>query len=250
MSALSLMAGGESRWLDIAEGDLVVLSSHAIPGNEYAVSKVMDGLARRGAEVIHASIAHVHESGHARQGELATLLSITRPDCFVPVHGEYRFLLRHSRLAIEMGVAPKNALLCEDGDVVALTDDGIDFDGEVSSAYVFVDGVAGDVGMGVLRDRRVLAEEGVIVAVVTVDRKTGEVVGGPEVVSRGFLDDASHEDLSAEARSAIEKALEIAVGGGTRDPDALRRVVRRAIGRLVNERTRRRPMIVPVVVEA
>ncbi len=250
MSALSLMAGGESRWLNIVDGDVVVLSSHAIPGNEWAVGKVMDGLARRGAEVIHASVAHVHESGHARQGELATLLSIARPASFVPVHGEYRHLLRHSRLAIEMGVPAKEVLVCEDGDVIALTDDGIDFDGEVPSDYIFVDGIAGDVGLGVLRDRRVLAEEGVVVAVVTVARRTGKLVGRAEVVSRGFLDDAGHEDLASEARAAIEKAVEVAVGEGKHEPDALRRIIRRTLGRLVNERTRRRPMIVPVVVEA
>ncbi|HLI44516.1 MAG TPA: ribonuclease J [Acidimicrobiales bacterium] len=249
MSALALMASGESRWLQVADGDVVVLSSHAIPGNEWAVAKVMDGLARRGAEVIHAAVEHVHESGHARQGELATMLSIARPASFVPVHGEYRHLLRHSRLAIEMGVAARNVLVCEDGDVVALTDEGIDFDGEVSGDYVFVDGITGDVGLGVLRDRRVLAEEGVVVAVVTLDRRTGELVGKPEVVSRGFLDETSHEDLAAEAREAIEKAVEIASGEGTTDSDGLRRVIRRTIGRLVNERTRRRPMIVPVVVE-
>ncbi|MHB8243995.1 MAG: ribonuclease J [Acidimicrobiales bacterium] len=250
MSALSLMAGGESRWLNIADGDLVVLSSHAIPGNEWAVSKVMDGLARRGAEVIHAAIAHVHESGHARQGELATLLSIAKPQSFVPVHGEYRHLLRHSRLAIEMGVPARDVLVCEDGDVVALTDDGIDFDGEVSSSYVFVDGIAGDVGLGVLHDRRLLAEEGIVVAVVTMDRKSGELVGRPQVVSRGFLDEAGHEELASEARAAIEKAVEVAAGKGMHEPDAIRRVIRRTLGKLVNERTRRRPMVLPVVVEA
>jgi ribonuclease J len=251
MSALSLMAGGESRWLNIVDGDVVVLSSHAIPGNEWAVGKVMDGLARRGAEVIHASTAHVHESGHARQGELQTLLSIAKPASFVPVHGEYRHLLRHSRLAIEMGVPAKDVLVCEDGDAIALADGGsIEFDGEVSSNYVFVDGIAGEVGLGVLRDRRVLAEEGVVVAVVTLDRRTGELVGRPEVVSRGFLDEAGHEDLASEARAAIEKAVEVAVGEGKHEPDALRRVIRRTLGRLVNEKTRRRPMIVPVVVEA
>ncbi len=250
MSALSLMASGESRWLAVHDGDVVVLSSHAIPGNEWAVAKVMDGLARRGAEVIHAAIQHVHESGHARQGELATMLSIARPDSFVPVHGEYRHLLRHSRLAIEMGVRPDHVLVCEDGDAIALSDDGIDFDGEVSGSYVFVDGITGDIGLGVLRDRRVLAEEGIVVAVITVDRRTGELVGRPEVVSRGFLDETGHEGLASEARAAIEKAVEVAAGDGMHEPDALRRVVRRAIGRLVNERTRRRPMIVPVVVEA
>jgi ribonuclease J len=249
MSALSLMAGGESRWLEITDGDVVVLSSHAIPGNEWAVAKVMDGLARRGAEVIHAATDHVHESGHARQGELATLISIAKPRSFVPVHGEYRHLLRHSRLAIEMGVAPNDSLVCEDGDVISLHDGGIDFDGEVSSSYVFVDGIAGDVGPGVLKDRRVLAEEGIVVAAVTLDRKTGELIGQPVVVSRGFLDDAGHDQLAAEARAAVTKAVEVAASEGRTEPDALRRVVRRAVGRLVNDRTKRRPMIVPVVIE-
>jgi ribonuclease J len=250
MSALSLMASGESRWLSVTEGDVVVLSSHAIPGNEWAVAKVMDGLSRKGAVVIHAGIAHVHESGHARQGELSTLLSIAKPKSFIPVHGEYRHLLCHSRLAIEMGVPATEVLVCEDGDVVALGDEGIDYAGEVSSSYVFVDGLAGDVGTGVLRDRRVLAEEGIVVAVVTLDRKTGELVGGPEIVSRGFLSEPGHEDLVEEARAAVQKAVEVAAANGSLDPDAIRRVVRRAIGRLVNERTRRRPMVVAVVVEA
>jgi ribonuclease J len=250
MSALAQMASGESRWLHIEEGDVVVLSSHAIPGNEWAVAKVMDGLARRGAEVIHAGVAHVHESGHAHQGELATLLSIARPRSFVPVHGEYRMLVRHSRLAIEMGVAPDEVLICEDGDVVQLGDEGIDFAGEVSAAHVFVDGIVGDVGVGVLRDRRVLAEEGVVVAVVTVDGRTGELVGAPEIVSRGFLDEPGAESVVDELRSALVKAIEVSVGEGAQDPDALRRVVRRTVGRIVSDRTRRRPMIVPLVLEA
>ena len=250
MSALAQMASGESRWLHIEEGDVVVLSSHAIPGNEWAVAKVMDGLARRGAEVIHAGVAHVHESGHARQGELATLLSIARPRSFVPVHGEYRMLVRHSRLAIEMGVAPDEVLICEDGDVVQLGDEGIDFAGEVSAAHVFVDGIVGDVGIGVLRDRRVLAEEGVVVAVVTVDGRTGELVGAPEIVSRGFLDEPGAESVVEELRSALVKAIEVSVGEGGEDSDALRRVVRRTVGRIVSDRTRRRPMIVPLVLEA
>jgi ribonuclease J len=229
--------------LDVTEGDVVVLSSHAIPGNEWAVAKVMDGLARKGAEVVHAGTAHVHESGHARQGELSTMLSIAKPKSFVPVHGEYRHLLRHSRLAIEMGVAASEVLVCEDGDVIALSDDGIDFDGEVSSSYVFVD-VPGE-----LRDRRVLAEEGIVVTVVTVDRKRGELLGEPEIVSRGFLSEPGHEDIADEVRTAVQKAVEVGLGEGKRDQEAIRRIVRRTVGRLVNERTRRRPMIVVVVVE-
>ncbi len=121
---------------------------------------MIDGLARRGAEVVHSGIAYVHESGHAKRGELQTLLSVARPQCFIPVHGEYRHLLAHARLAIEMGVGADSVLLCEDGDVIRLDGEGIDFDGEVPAGYLFVDGIVGDVGHGVLRDRRLLAEEG------------------------------------------------------------------------------------------
>ncbi|MGA8295972.1 MAG: ribonuclease J, partial [Acidimicrobiales bacterium] len=131
MSALSLLAAGENRRLAIQENDVVVLSSHAIPGNEWAVARVIDGLSRRGAWVIHSGVAHVHETGHAKQGELQTLLNVAKPKSFIPVHGEYRHLLRHARLAIEMGVQEREVLLCEDGDAVALSDEGIDFDGEV-----------------------------------------------------------------------------------------------------------------------
>jgi len=141
-------------------------------------------------------------------------------------------------------------LICEDGDVVALGDEGIDYAGEVSAAHVFVDGIVGDIGVGVLRDRRVLAEEGVLVAVVTVDGRSGELVGSPEIVSRGFLDEPGAEPLVDELRSALVKAIEISVGEGAKDADALRRVVRRTVGRIVSDKTRRRPMIVPLVVEA
>jgi ribonuclease J len=250
MSALTLLAAGENRRLTVADGDVVVLSSHAIPGNEWAVAKVMDGLSRRGAEVIHSGIAHVHESGHAKQGELATLLAVARPRAFIPVHGEYRHLLRHARLAIEMGVDEHEVLLCEDGDAVLLTGDGIDFDGEVPAGYLYVDGIVGDIGTGVLRDRRVLAEEGVVVVVLAVDSHAGEVITGPEIITRGWVHAPEAEELIEEARLAVIKAVGEAVGAGSFDVDTLRRATRRAVGRLVNERTRRRPMIVPVVMEA
>ncbi len=250
MSALALLAAGENRRLEVREGDVVVLSSHAIPGNEWAVAKVMDGLARRGAEVVHSGIAHVHETGHAKRGELATLLAIARPRSFIPVHGEYRHLLAHARLAIEMGVADSEVLLCEDGDTVLLTDEGIDFDGEVPAGYLFVDGVVGDVGTGVLRDRRVLAEEGVVVVVVAVDARSGDVLTGPEIISRGWVHAPQSEELIEQARSAVVKGIAEAVGAGAWDADTLRRAARRAVGRIVNERTKRRPMIVPVVMEA
>ncbi len=250
MSALALLAAGENRNLSIRDGDVVVLSSHAIPGNEWAVAKVMDGLARRGAEVIHSGIAHVHESGHAKQGELSTLLAIAHPKCFVPVHGEYRHLLRHSRLAIEMGVDPDSVLLCEDGDSVVLSDEGIDFGASVPAGYLYVDGVVGDISEGVLRDRKVLAEEGVIVVVLAIDSHSGEIITGPEIITRGWVHAPEAEELLDDARLVVINAIKQAQDGGNVDIENIRRVTRRALGRLVADRTKRRPMIVPVLLEA
>ena len=249
MSALSLMAAGENRWLTVGEGDLVILSSHAIPGNETSVGKVIDGLTRRGCEVVHSGLADVHVSGHAMQGELKTLLSVAKPEYFIPVHGEFRHLRHHADLATGMGVAAGNVLLCEDGDVVRLDERGIDFDGEVPAGYLYVDGIVGDVGHGVLRDRRVLSEEGVVVVVVTVDVKTGEVVSGPEIITRGWVHAPDAEPLLDEARQVVRTALEGLDHRGGVELDQVQRAARQALGRFVNERTRRRPMIVPVVME-
>jgi ribonuclease J len=249
MSALSLMAAGESKWLTVGEGDLVIMSSHAIPGNEANVGKVIDGLYRLGAEVIHSGLAQVHVSGHAMQEELKTLLSICRPKAFIPVHGEFRHLTHHARLAAAMGVPESRILLAEDGDVVELTDTGIDFAGEVPAGYLYVDGIVGDVGRGVLRDRRVLAEEGVVVVVVTVDAKSGEVLTGPEIITRGWVYAPEAEALLDEARAAVLASLKQAADTGATDYETLKRHARAALGRFVHERTRRRPMIVPIVME-
>jgi ribonuclease J len=249
MSALALMAAADNKWISVGEGDLVVLSSHAIPGNETNVGKVIDGLCRLGAEVIHSGLAQVHVSGHAKREELKTLLSLARPDCFIPVHGEFRHLTHHARLAQDMGVAADRVLLAEDGDVVELTDAGIDFVAEVPAGYLYVDGIVGDVGRGVLRDRRVLAEEGVVVVVITVDAKSGEVLTGPEIITRGWVYAPEAEELLGEARLAVLRALEEASASGSVDFETLRRRARSALGRFVAERTKRRPMIVPVVME-
>ena len=249
MSALALMAAGENKWLQVGANDVVILSSHAIPGNESAVSRVIDGLYRLGAEVVHSGGAHVHVSGHAQQGELKTLLSIARPEFFIPVHGEFRHLTHHARLAMEMGVPGSHVLLAEDGDVVELTDDGIDFAGSVPAGYLYVDGIVGDVGHGVLRDRRVLAEEGVVVVIVTVDVQNQAIVTGPEIITRGWVYAPEAEDLLEEAREAVRDSLKDAFAHGATDFETLRRHARQAVGRFVSERTRRRPMIVPVVME-
>jgi len=249
MSALALMAAGENRWVKLGAGDTVILSSHAIPGNEHSVGQVIDGIHRLGADVIHSGLAAVHVSGHAKQEEIKTLFAVAQPQFFIPVHGEFRHLTHHTRLAMAMGIADDHIMLCEDGDVVEMSDAGIDFAGEVAAGYLYVDGIVGDVGRGVLRDRRVLAEEGVVVVVVTVDARTGEIVAGPEVITRGWVYAPEAESLLEEARKVITLSLEDAAAQGATDYETLKRHVRQAAGRFVNERTRRRPMIVPVVME-
>jgi len=248
LSALSLMAAGESKWLKLRPGDVVVISAHPIPGNEWAVGRVIDGLHRRGAEVIHTGMEPVHVSGHARQGELQTLLAVARPQWFIPVHGEYRHMVHHTRLAVRMGVDIDRALLCEDGDSVVIDDDGVWRGEDVPAGFLYVDGTVGDVGHGVLRDRRVLAEEGVVVVVATVDPHHAEVVSAPEIITRGWVHAPEAEELLEEASQVVRTALEKALADGAVDQDSLRRHARKALGRLVGERTRRRPMIVPVVV--
>ncbi|MEN9822036.1 MAG: hypothetical protein RLZ04_462, partial [Actinomycetota bacterium] len=199
MSALALLARGENKWVKVGEHDTVILSSHAIPGNEGNVNRVIDGLLRLGVEVVHSGIADVHATGHAQADDLKTYLSITRPDWFVPVHGEYRHLMANARLGRLMGVPADRVLVCDDGDVLELSDDGLQLAGRVPAGYLYVDGIVGDVGQGVLRDRRVLAEEGVVVVVVTVDISTGKVLTGPEIITRGWVYAPEAEDLLDEA---------------------------------------------------
>ena len=250
MSALSLLSRGESKWLKVGEDDTVILSSHAILGNEGNVNRVIDGLMRAGAKVVHSGIADVHATGHAQADELKTYHSIVQPEWFVPVHGEYRHMRAHAELAVVMGADPEKVLQATDGDVLQLDDEGLTFHAKIPAHYLFVDGIVGDVGQGVLRDRKVLAEEGVVVVIATVDRETAEVITGPEIITRGWVYAPEADDLLDEAEDAVRKVLERAIRDGVRDIEALEREVRRATGKFVNERTKRRPMIVPVVMEA
>jgi ribonuclease J len=249
MAALSLLARGDSKFVKVGPSDTVIFSSHAIPGNESNVNRVIDGLLRAGAEVIHSGIADVHATGHAQAEDIKMYLSITEPEWFVPIHGEYHHLVANARHARTMGVPDSQVVICEDGDVIEITDDGIELAGRVPAGMLYVDGIVGDVGQGVLRDRRVLAEEGVVVVVVTVDVSAGEVLVGPEIITRGWVYAPEAEDLIEEACAAVSTAVEKALRAGTRDVDALEKEVRRAAGRFVSERTKRRPMIVPVVME-
>ena len=247
MAALSLLSRGESRWFKVGDRDTIILSSHAIPGNEGNVNRVIDGLVRAGAKVVHSGIADVHATGHAQADELKTYHSILQPEWFVPVHGEYRHMRAHAELAVVMGAAPAHVLQATDGDVLELSDDGLAFHSTVPASYLFVDGIVGDVGHGVLRDRKVLAEEGVVVIVATVDSSSHKVINGPEVITRGWVYAPEADALLDEAEAHIEKALVKALDDGITDVDGLERVVRKAAGKFVSDRTKRRPMIVPVV---
>ncbi len=249
MSALALLARGESKWVKVGEHDTVILSSHAIPGNEGDVNRVIDDLLRAGVEVVHSGVADVHATGHAQADELKTYISLTRPEFFVPIHGEYRHMVANAKLAILMSVPRDNVLLCEDGDVLELSDTGLQHAGRVPAGYLYVDGIVGDVGQGVLRDRKVLAEEGVVVVVVTVDIESGKVLNGPEIITRGWVYAPEAEDLLDEACDRVAQVVEQSLANGVRNVEALEKDVRRAAGKFVSERTKRRPMIVPVVME-
>jgi ribonuclease J len=250
LSALSLMAAREHKFVKISEDDVVVISAHAIPGNEVNVTRVIDALWRSGAEVIHGGDAPVHVSGHASQEELKFVLSLTKPDYFVPVHGEYHHMVNHARLARAAGVEDDHAIVCEDGDRLTLYKDRLEVERQaVPAGYLYVDGIVGDVGHGVLRDRQNLAEEGVVVVIVTVDAKSGEVVTGPEIVTRGWVYAPEAEELLEEAKAAVLASMRESTDDGITDLDTLRRHVRRALGRFIHDKTKRRPAVIPVVME-
>jgi ribonuclease J len=247
MSALGRMATGDHRHITIARGDTVVLASSLVPGNETAVYRVINQLSRHGAFVVHKDVAKVHVSGHSPAGELLYLLNVVKPSNFVPVHGEWRHLRAHARLAIVSGVAPDRVVLCEDGDVVDLVDGRARLVGQVGSRYVYVDGLAvGDVSESLLTERRILGDGGFIAATVVVDSVTGKVVGGPAVSGKGFSEDPGAFDAVIPL---ITEALDRAAIEGITDPHQLQQIVRRTVGRWVNDAYRRRPMIVPSVVE-
>ena len=250
MSALSLMAAHEHKHVKVSPDDVVVISAHAIPGNESNVSRVIDALHRAGAEVVHDRTSPVHVSGHASQEELKFMLNLLSPEWFVPVHGEYRHLVHHARLANEVGVPPDHVLVCEDGDVVTLADTGADVERRaVPAGYMYVDGIVGDVSHGVLRDRRMLSEEGVVVVIVTVDSTTGEIVTGPEIVTRGWVYAPEAEDLIEDAKAVVRASIAAAAHEGATDFDTMRRHARKSLARFIDERTRRRPAVIPVVME-
>jgi ribonuclease J len=247
MAALSRMANRDHRVM-VGPDDTVVLASSLIPGNENAVYRVINGLTRLGANVVHQGNARVHVSGHASAGELLYAYNILRPRNVMPVHGEVRHLVANAELAVRTGVPRERVVVAEDGVVVDLVDGVARIAGAVECGYVYVDGASvGEITDADLKDRRILGEEGFISIVVVVDSGTGKVVAGPEIHARGFAEDESVFD---RIKPRIADALTEAASGGVGDTYQLQQVVRRVVGRWVNESYRRRPMIIPLVVEA
>jgi ribonuclease J len=248
LSALARIAHHAHDRIRVEPGDTVVLASSLIPGNENSVFRVINGLTRLGADVVHKGNAMVHVSGHASAGELLYVYNVVRPRNVMPVHGEIRHLVANRRLAIDTGVDPDRAVLAEDGVVVDLVDGVAKVTGKVECGYVFVDGASvGDITETALKDRRILGDEGFITVMVVVDASSGKLVAGPEFHARGFVEDDSVFD---EVRPLIEDALRQSISQGNDDPYQLQQVVRRTTGRWVNQAHRRRPMIIPVVLEA
>src|SRR4051794_11684904 len=247
LSALSRMANREHQSIRIGSEDTILLASSLIPGNETSVGQVINGLSRLGATVVHKSTALVHVSGHAPAGELRYLINAVRPRNLMPVHGEWRHLRAHAAIGRSMGVPDDRIMLAEDGTVVDLIDGVASISGRIPVGYVYVDGLeVGDIGETTLKDRRILGEDGFLTILVAVDLEEAKVVFGPEITSRGFSDDpAALDPITAELIEVVEKAL----ADGTRDPDALQHLVRRTVGRWVDREYRRRPMLVPMVVE-
>jgi ribonuclease J len=248
LSALSRIAQRNHHFVHIEEGDTVVLASSLIPGNENAVYRVINGLSRWGARVVHKGNALVHVSGHASAGELLYCYNVVQPRNVVPVHGEIRHMLANAALARATGVPADRVIVAEDGVVVDLVDGKISVAGKVECGYVFVDGSSvGDIPESDLKDRRILGEEGFITVIIVVDMVAGKVSSGPEIHARGnTLDEESFEEIKQPIIDALDRAL----ADGVDDSYQLQQTVRRTVGRWVNSKHRRRPMIIPVVIEA
>lgn len=250
LSALSLIASGEHKLVTVERGDTVILSASAIPGNESAVHRIINALYKVGADVYHSETDLVHVSGHAAADELSDLLRVAKPRHFVPVHGEYRQMIQHARLAQKAGVPEECITIVEDGDVLELRDGRVRKGESIEAGMVLVDGLGvGDVGPVVLRDRRVLAEDGFVMCVVTIDAHNGEVLAGPDLITRGFVFEQESRDFLDKAADRVADALETLEHDEVTDWSVLKRACRRALGEFVWQETRRRPMIVPVIME-
>ena len=250
MSALSRMAASEHRKVNIVEGDTIIISATPIPGNEKLVSKVVNQLFKKGAEVIYDSAENIHVSGHACQEELKLMQTLVKPRHFIPVHGEYRHLKQHGELAIKLGLDSKNVVIPEVGDIIEVTRNGIKKNGTVISGQIFVDGLGvGDVGNIVLRDRKHLSQDGILTVVVTLSKENKSIVAGPDIISRGFVYVRESEGLMDEARDIVRNTLLDCEEKKITDWATLKSNVRDELRTYLYEKTKRKPMILPIIME-
>ena len=255
MSALTRMALGEHKQVKIRPGDTVILSSKFIPGNERSITNIINNLYRQGAEVFYESVANVHVSGHAYQEELKTMINLTRPEFFIPVHGEYRHLIRHAELAREMGLPAENLILTENGDHLRFDNNGVEKLERVNTGRVLVDGKGvGDIGRAVLRDRRNLAEHGMVIVLLVINEHSGEILSGPDLISRGLIFDQGEQELLDEAKNLVLEVLERfkeeteSATGPLLDLTALKAEIHRELKRFFNRIIDRRPLILPQII--
>ncbi|MGI6684801.1 MAG: ribonuclease J [Bacillota bacterium] len=250
MSGLTRMAQSEHKQIQIIPGDTIIISAVPIPGNEKSVARTIDHLFKLGADVIHESIAGIHVSGHASQEELKLMINLVKPKYFIPVHGEYRMLYKHARLAEQMGIPPENIFVGENGQVIDFTKKKGQISGRVPAGRILIDGLGvGDVGNVVLRDRKQLSQDGIFIITLTVDKASGTIVAGPDVVSRGFVYVKESEKLMEDAREKVKEVLAKADPEKIKDWTNLKSSIRDTLGRFLYEKTKRKPMIMPIISE-
>lgn len=250
MSALTRMASGTHRKVKITQNDLIIISANPIPGNEKHVSKVIDSLMQIGAEVVYSALADVHVSGHACQEEQKLILALTKPKYFIPIHGEYRHLIAHGETAKIMGVPKENIFKLENGKILEMDKNNAEFTGLVQSGIVLVDGLGiGDVGNVVLRDRQHLSQDGLIIVVLTMDGSTGEVIAGPDVISRGFVYVRESENVMEDIKQAVRHEVRRFEQNGVRDWSTIKNSIRENLRDYIFTKTKRNPMIIPILME-
>ena len=250
MSALYRMAFSEHRQVEIMPGDKIIISASAIPGNENSISRVVDELFRKGATVVYERSALLHASGHACREELKMMLALVKPKIFIPVHGEYRHLKLHAELAKQMGVQPKNVVITDIGKVVELTGRTVKLSGTVPSGKIFVDGTGiGDVGSVVLRDRKHLAQDGMVVVVVTVSGVDGSVVSGPDIITRGFIYVKESEEIINDLKDITASVVYDCAYRRMRDWTAVKSIIKSRLSDYLYKKTKRNPMVLPVIMD-
>ncbi len=250
MSALTRMATADHRWVGIESGDTVIISATPIPGNEKLVARTIDLLFKQGAEVVYEKGSGVHVSGHASQEELKIVLNLIKPKYFIPVHGEYRHLMKHAHLAESLGMARSRVFVAENGQIIEIGKKKASITGKVTAGKVLIDGLGiGDVGNIVLRDRKQLSQDGIMIVVVTIDRENGEVVAGPDIVTRGFVYVRESEELIESAKQRVKEAMDICSQRNITEWAQIKNQIKDKLGKSLYEKTGRRPMILPIIME-